>query len=365
MRPALAFLDAAAYNCPCTALGCLGAGWPGWQSAGIESLKMAVRLRDIAEKAGVSITTASHVLNGYTKSGIKEETRERVRRIARDMGYRPNAIARSLKNQRTNTIGFYTGYGFRDARDPFMGEIYTGIQHGCDEMGLDFLIHGNAIKKAAEEIGLSLNDGRIDGLVVHAATDDPVVSYLAGSTLPAIAIADPHPTIPSIVADDVSGIALLVDYLWAKGHRNIVYFTSNYKITSIELRANAFRVIMIERGGTWSIEQFPWTDPDVFVTDFMQRKNRPTAAVCWHDNSAYYLISACLEIGVKVPDDLAIVGFDGLLETRLPARRLVTVQVPWEKMAHETVRRLVAQVDGERGPQLVKFPVSLTVGDTA
>jgi len=326
---------------------------------------MAVRLRDIAEKAGVSITTASHVLNGYTKSGIKEETRERVRRIARDMGYRPNAIARSLKNQRTNTLGFYTGYGFRDARDPFMGEVYTGIQHGCDEMGLDFLIHGNVKKSDPADISLSLNDGRVDGLVVHAPTNDPVVSYLAGGSLPAVAIADPHPSIPSIVADDVAGIALLVDYLWSKGHRNIVYLTSHIKITSIELRANAFRVLMIERGGTWSIEQFPWTDPTTFLGDFMRRKNRPTAACCWHDNSAYYLISACLETGVRVPEDLAIVGFDGLLETRLPARKLVTVQVPWETMAQETVRRLVAQVEGDTGPQLVKFPVTLTQGDTA
>src|SRR5580704_13159774 len=156
---------------------------------------MAVRLRDIAEKAGVSITTASNVLNGYTKSGIKEETRERVRRIARDLGYRPNAIARSLKTQRTNTIGFYTGYGFRDARDPFMGEIYTGIQHGCDELGLDFLIHGNINEKDPDQIGMTLNDGRVDGLVVHAPSGDPVVSYLAEGALPAVAIADPHPAI--------------------------------------------------------------------------------------------------------------------------------------------------------------------------
>jgi DNA-binding LacI/PurR family transcriptional regulator len=69
---------------------------------------MTVKLRDVALQAGVSVSTVSNVLNGYTKSGIRQETFEKVRRIAKEMGYRPNALARSLKVQRTNTIGFYT-----------------------------------------------------------------------------------------------------------------------------------------------------------------------------------------------------------------------------------------------------------------
>jgi LacI family transcriptional regulator len=315
--------------------------------------------------AGVSITTASHVLNGYTRSGIKEETSERVRRIARDLGYRPNAIARSLKVQRTNTVGFYTGYGFRDARDPFMGEIYTGIQHGCDEFKLDFLIHGDINGRDPDEIRMKLSDGKVDGLIVHAPIGDPVIAHLASATLPTVAIADPHPALPSIVADDIAGMALLVDYLWSKGHRHVVYLTSEIKITSINLRANAFRVLMDERGGRWGVEPFPWTDPHGYLEGLKHRSERPTAVCCWNDSSAYFLLRACLEIGTRIPDELAVVGFDGLLEMRLPARKLVTVQVPWEKMAHEAVRRLVDQSNGIPVPQLVKFPVSVLDGDTA
>src|SRR5580698_11252972 len=99
---------------------------------------MTVKLRDVALKAGVSVSTVSNVLNGYTKSGIRQETFEKVRRIAKEMGYRPNALARSLKVQRTNTIGFYTGYGYHDARDRFRAEIYTGILAACDKYNFDF-----------------------------------------------------------------------------------------------------------------------------------------------------------------------------------------------------------------------------------
>src|SRR6185437_12573492 len=99
--------------------------------------KMQVKLKDIAKKAGVSVSTASNALNGYTKSRIAQETLEKVNRIATEMGYRPNAIARSLKFQRTDTIAFYTGYGYCDVRDRFLGEVVTGIQHACDELAVD------------------------------------------------------------------------------------------------------------------------------------------------------------------------------------------------------------------------------------
>src|SRR5579871_3591652 len=112
---------------------------------------MIVKLKDIAKRAGVSVSTASNALNGYTKSRIKKETLERVNRIATEMGYRPNAIARSLKFQRTDTVAFYTGYGFCDVRDLFLGEVVTGIQHACDQTGIDLLLFGNLTKLPVPE----------------------------------------------------------------------------------------------------------------------------------------------------------------------------------------------------------------------
>jgi len=327
---------------------------------------MAVKLRDIAAAAGVSVATVSQALNGYTKTGLRPETCERVRTLAKQMGYTPNAIARSLKMQRTHAVGFYTGYGYRDARDPFLGEVFTGIRRGCDDLKLDFLIHGDLGEgDDPEEIRVRLSNGRVDGLIVHTQPSDPVARCLAEGVLPAVAFADRQADLPSVVADDVQGIGLLVDHLWAKGHRRIAFLKSEIALASVDERASTLARLVEDRGGIADIEQFPFEDPIVYLQALMKRQQRYSAVCCWNDTSAYRLLGACGELGVSVPDDLAVVGFDGLLETRLPARRLVTAEVPWERMAREAVRQLVDLRDGNPVPPLSVFPVKLIDGDTA
>jgi LacI family transcriptional regulator len=326
---------------------------------------MATRLRDIAEKAGVSITTAAHVMRGYTESRIKPETRDRVIRVAAELGYRPNAIARSLKTQQPHAIGIYTGYGYHSLRDPFLADVYTGIQLACRELHYDFVVHGDIEGKTPGEIRLKLCDGKITGLVVHAPPDDPVVACLAGGELPAVAIADRQPAMPSLVADDEQGMRLLLDYLWERGHRRIMYLTSHVPLASIEARSQTLARQLTERGGEFSMLPFDREQPLETLRHLLALPDRPTAVCCWNDYYAYVLIATCLEAGVRIPEDLAIVGFDGLLERRLPARRLVTVAVPWEQMAAEAVRMIVKQVQGVAVPEITTFPAIMVPGDTA
>ncbi|HVX57248.1 MAG TPA: LacI family DNA-binding transcriptional regulator [Candidatus Saccharimonadales bacterium] len=326
---------------------------------------MATRLRDIAEKAGVSITTAAHVMRGYTGSRIKQETRDRVIQIATELGYRPNAIARSLKTQQPHAIGIYTGYGYHSLRDPFMAEVYTGIQFACRELHYDFIVHGDIEGKTPDEIRLKLCDGKVTGLVVHAPPDDPVVASLSGGELPAVAIADRQTAMPSLVADDEQGMRLLLDYLWERGHRRILYLTSHVPLASVDARSQTLARLLAERGTEFAIMRFDHEQPTETLQRLLTLPNRPTAVCCWNDYYAYVLIAKCLEAGVRIPDDLAIVGFDGLLERRLPARRLVTVAVPWEEMAAEAVRMIVKQVQGIVLPSVTTFPTTLIPGDTA
>jgi len=326
---------------------------------------MAVRLKDIADKAGVSLTTVAHVMNGYTKSGIKPETWQRVQKIADELGYRPNAIARSLRFQKTHTIGVYTGYEYRSMRDPFLAEVYTGIQKACDELGYDYLVRSDMHGKSLAEIRLRLGDGKIDGIVIHAPAHDPVVDYVVERKLPAIAIADRQPHLPSMVADDFLGMELLVDYLWDRGHRDIWYLTSVMRLESIIARSEKFEALMLARGGRSKVVPYPVDDPAGFLKELMHRDDRPTAICCWNDYYAYELLKHCLRDGVRIPDELAVVGFDGLLETRLPARELVTVSAPWETMACDAVKLLVKSLDGEPAPATTVVPVTLISGDTA
>lgn len=326
---------------------------------------MQVKLRDIAQRAGVSVSTASNALNGYTKSRIARDTLERVNRIADEMGYRPNAIARSLKFQRTDTIAFYTGYGFCDVRDRFLGEVVTGIQRSCDQNGIDLLIFGNLTKLSVPEIHRKLTSGKIDGVVIHATPDDPVAGLLANGSMPAIAIADAQPRLPSIVGDDVQGMELLVDYLWSKGHRRIAFSLPHLTYASVDLRRSAFDKAVLVRGGKPSTLRLPWEGAEEILQDVMADPNRPTAVCCWHDDAAYFLLETCLKVGVKVPEELAVVGFDGLQEGRIPGRKLVTASVPWAQMAFDAAANVVKVRDGHRVDPVTFFPVTLTPGDTA
>ena len=119
------------------------------------------------------------------------------------------------------------------------------------------------------------------------------------------------------------------------------------------------------RGGKSTVMNFDRFETPKMLSDLLTMADRPTAVCCWNDYYAYVLINACLTAGVRMPEDLAIVGFDGLLETRLPARRLVTVSVPWEDMAADAVRMIVQQIDGLPVAPMNTFPVLLIPGDTA
>ena len=326
---------------------------------------MPARLRDVAEKAGVSIATAAQVLRGYSKSRIKQETRDRVTKVADEIGYQPNAIARSLKTQQVKAIAIYNGYEYNSPRDPFLAEVYTGVMQACKELRYDLVVHGDLEGKTPNQIKLALSDGKIGGLVVYAPPNDPVVACLADGHLPAVAIADLQPSLPSFVADDMQGMTMLVEYLWEAGHTNMVYLTSHVPLASIIARSHAFESLVTSRGGVATIMPFKRYHLTQLLKDVLALPSKPTAVCCWNDFYAYEFIKACLENGVRMPEDLAVVGFDGLLEKRLPARHLATIAVPWDRIASEAVRMLVKQIEGDITPPLTSFPVSLLVGDTA
>jgi DNA-binding LacI/PurR family transcriptional regulator len=324
---------------------------------------MRVRLRDVAERAGVSITTVSHVLSGYTKSGIKQETRDRVQRIAAEMGYRTPA-ARGTRG-RARTLAFYTGHGFRDFRDAFMAEIYSGLMLGCDQYDLDLLIHGNLSEQDPEQVVAKLVDGRIDGLVLHAPPADPIVPLISEGRLAAVAIADGQIGIPSVVADDATGMDMLVDYLWRRGHRKVAFLNTIYPMPSVEARVKRFQNALSTRSGEAVVVDMPYGNIPNFLESWKADPAHPTAFCVWNDRHAYSILEAAIGAGIAVPDELAVCGFDGVLNELLPARRLVSIRVPWQKLAAEAVKMLVGPARDETVSVTTRFPVEFVPGDTA
>jgi DNA-binding LacI/PurR family transcriptional regulator len=330
-------------------------------------------INDVAAKVGVSVMTVSNVLsnNQARRKHVSEETRARVLEAVAQLQYYPNATARSLRRRRTNIIGFYAGHGYINPENAFLAAILGGLQEGCDAHRKDLLIHGTFRGASVAGIYAELSDGRIDGLVFYGPLNDPLAKMLADSPLPVVALADTVPALPSVVVDDAMGAGLQVAYLAAQGHRRIAYHSPLDMPVSAERRLATFREAAVKRDMRWTEFPSAHVGNESHVSDAeaewlaLPSAERPTAAVCWNDVTAYDLLEQCYKRGVRVPEDLAIVGFDGVLPVRGLGRRLTTVRAPWAKVGQTAVGLLVRILAGEQVPQETMLPVEFRRGDTA
>ncbi len=334
---------------------------------------MPVTARDIANELGLSQPTVSRILSGAAGHRVSSQTRDRVLEAAQRMKYRPNAIAQSLRQGRTNIVGFYSCHGYLDTRNDFQAEIIGGLQQACDTHHLDLLLHGIFPGRSPEDIHAELCNGRIDGLLIHAPSDDAVVKHLAGASfvqpsLHVVAITDPLRDLPSVACDDANGMRQLIDHVWQRGHRRIAFVMTRMGLSSVKRREEAFRNLLRERGlapHEILIEQIEIEDAAPALDALLALDKPPTAVCCWNDRTAYSFMEACRQRGVRVPDDFAVTGFDGFLDDKMPVCRLVTVACPHREVAATAMRVLIRHMNGEDVPPETTLPVSLLTGDTA
>lgn len=329
-----------------------------------------VKMKDVAERAGVSTMTVSLVLRGNPASDrISPETRQRVLDAVKEFNYLPNARARALRSGFTNVIGMYAGHGFVNVRIPFFTEVVSGLQEGCELCRKDLLLHGVFHGHTTEDIYTELADGRIDGLVVNMPPDNPLAGRLADSHFPVVAVADALPNIPSIVVDDAAGSCLLGEYLLGRGHRRFLYLSSGVQPVSSVRRREAF--LKFSADARLEVEDrriSPETSVDGrFVQELLAEgpARRPTAVVCWNDATAYDLLVQCYRNGIRVPEDIAIVGFDGCSIPQDRGWDLTTIRAPWAKAARIAVEYVQVLLEGGSVPRETVLPIEFIRGRTA
>lgn len=327
-------------------------------------------ITDVARLAGVNRVTVSVALNGASHGGtrISEATRQRVLDAARELGYTPNALALALRGQKTNIIGFYTGYESINAHDPFTATVINGLQQGCRVHHQDLLIFGSFERQTVDDIYSSLAGGRIDGLILLPTPKSPIMDKLIDSHLPIVCVSNTLPQHPSVVVDDRAGSRLLAEHLAAKGHQRIYYRADAEPHTSTVRRREAFLAAAAELGMQVTVDAesisgyITTTEIELFTQT--PHDQRPTAVASWVDSHAYYFVEDCENLGIRIPDDLAVVGFDGVTKGPRPAYRLTTIRAPWQEVAATAVDMLMEMIDGGTVEREVILPVELFVGDT-
>ncbi len=310
-------------------------------------LTRRVTIRDVAERAGVSVATVSKVING--RYGVAVETTQRVQRAIDDLGYEASLAAQSLRNHRTNVIGVLVA-----DFEPFSSEVLKGAADAIRGTGFELVVY-SAGGRVGEHVGWErrylsrLSGTLIDGaiLVTPTVTD---VSYGA----PIVAI-DPHTgpsEMPTVDSDNWHGACLGVSHLLELGHRRIGMITGRPDLQSAQLRENGYRDALTAAGLPIDerLIQLGAFDPDV-ARDAAHRlltmADPPTAIFAANDLSAITAMEAAAALRLRVPDDLSLVGFDNVPESALASPPLTTVEQPIRQMGQRAMELLVRLIREE------------------
>jgi LacI family transcriptional regulator/LacI family repressor for deo operon, udp, cdd, tsx, nupC, and nupG len=319
------------------------------------SHRRAVSIQDIAQAAGVSHATVSRALRGSTL--ISAEVRENIQRLALHMGYTPNAVAQSLKGSRTNTIGLIV----TAIADPFYGRLVRGVDEVARASDVDVFL-GVSYDNAEEEMNLieSFQRRRVEGIITTSSRLSAEHFEKLARVGPPIVLVNRqaeggHPGFRSVQVDSYHGGRLAAEHLLGLGHRAIAYLGATNRPTSNRQRMAGYRNALMDTGiqveDGW-IQQAP-ADRRSYADDVEDGKALMiaalrcgiTAAFCYNDMHAVGALLACRALGISVPGQVSVVGFDGVDLAQYVTPPLTTIHQPklrLGQLAAEMLLRLMA-----------------------
>jgi DNA-binding LacI/PurR family transcriptional regulator len=307
-------------------------------------------IRDVAERAGVSKSLVSLVLRG--SGHVRSEKREAVLRAVRELGYRPNAAARSLSEQRTRTIGVL----LNDLRNPWFVDLLDGLNPLLHDHGLHMLLGDARLnRRTGQDLARPFLDLQVDGLVVVGTLPDPAALETAAARIPVVVAGarEPVPAGVDVVAgDDEQGARLATEHLIGLGHRRIAHLAGYGAVG--ELRQRSFEAVTRAHGlaDRAPVELSDMTEEGGFRTAvrLLSRPERPTAVVAVNDIAAVGVLSAAEELGLRVPEDLSVTGYDNTSISRLRHLWLTTVDNAGHEVGRRAARCLLDRFEGAGEP---------------
>jgi len=323
-----------------------------------------VTLAEVALAASVSPMTASRAINN--RSGVSRQTREHVLRVAADLGYVVNRAAQKLSGGKSHIIGVIAS----DLENPFISALIAGTSEATWKAGYETLIYSH-VEREKRPSGSVIQTLRqiSDGVIAILPLEFGYLGELTSINIPVITIdhRGEHAEFPSVAANSYDGARTAVKHLLSLGHRRIAYISGDERLASARDRRQAYIDTMAQFG--------PEPDPALMVTgDFTQNRgfqatkellllsNPPTAIFAANDLSAFGAIAAIKEIGLRVPDDISVLGFDDIPAAAQFYPALTTVRQPLHQMSQSAVNILLALIAGiaPASPQ-VTLPTELVI----
>jgi len=310
---------------------------------------MATSIKDIARIAGVSHSTVSRALRKSPL--IPAETARRIQTIADELGYRASAVARSLVTRKTEAVGVVV----TSIADPFNGEVVAGIEEVANQHGYSVILATSQTDPQREiAVVRSFQERRVDGIVVASSRVGALyLPTLSEMQIPIVLLNNQHPSefVHSVSIDNVDGARQAVNHLIGLGHTRIAYIGDETGLESDTERLKGFEDAMSEARLKILPELVVRGDGKSEAAareafHLLTMKERPTAIFCYNDMSALGVLNAAAQSGVRVPDELSIIGFDDLFFAALMQPALTTIHQPKKELGHSAMQLLVHLLNG-------------------
>ncbi|MCR5301007.1 MAG: LacI family transcriptional regulator [Lachnospiraceae bacterium] len=319
-----------------------------------------ISMKDIADRCSVSVATVSKALNNH--SDIGEETKRHIRETAEKLGYHPNSSARALKTKRSANIGvLFVDEGRSGLTHDYFAKVLDSFKRVSEVSGYDITFI-NATSQKMTYLEHSRYRG-VDGVVIACVDfDDRDVLDLINSELPVVTIDHVFDNRISVVSDNIGGMRELVEYVHSLGHERIAYiYGDDTAVTRNRVASyyNALKDLGIEADDNYTIAS-AYRNPKLaakYTRQLLELKKRPTCILYPDDYSAIGGLNAIEEAGLTVPDDISVVGYDGLYVSQIIHPRLTTYEQNSEEIGRIAAKSLIRLIRDQKSTLIEKILV--------
>jgi LacI family transcriptional regulator len=311
---------------------------------------MKITINDVARIANVSKASVSAVLNN--KSTVSPKTRDKILKVIEKLNYRPNEVARSLSNRKTKSIGLV----IKEIDNPYFARVMKGVFDFCCEMGYTVLLGSSELSPAQEFQNIeTLTRQQVDGLIISPLQEvESGFAYLAGlihDKYPFVMLGSVKSYNTNIVdIDNVSAAHKAVSYLIGLGHTEIAYFSGPTYSSHSQDRLQGYQQALIDHN--LSIRKEYMVEVGSYISNgyqagktfFSSRSPFPSAVFCYNDLVAIGLINALLELGIKVPQQVSVIGFDDIDICESVKIPITTMRVPAHEIGRKASELVIKQI---------------------
>ena len=327
---------------------------------------MRATARDVAERVGCSLSTVSLVINGKDEGRVRPETRARVLAVAAELGYRPNATASALAKGQRDSIGFVSP----DPTNPFFSMVLEGLARSLDsDLSLTVLVPDRGEDYDLATVRRAL-EGNLAGLILASPGTRLLESFVPTSPTVILDAGGSAGAVPSIDLDVRSAARTLSEYLASLGHRSVAYVGVSRDKASLQHRRDELRAGLEREGSALvadlEVEELAIEHAERGFLDAWAEWSAAgvTAVVCGDDLYAYGVMRACRALGIVIPDDLSLVGFNDLPYSELAAPPLTSVNLFATKLGAEAARLLQRYMRTGKPPRSRQLETSLVIRES-